>query len=413
MTARRIKLWLITKWFHPILGGGAERFRRYAPGLRERGIDLEVFTVLHPSYPDLREHEIIDGISITRFPLTDAYKEFPRLVHFTLNQLQRTERKPDIVQFFSISPKTTPSLLQMRFQGAKTVYVSTMVHEEPQNGIVNRTKEYLYLRASFLPVNQVIASTTVMKTSLVSRGIASDCIRIIPNGVDTKRFHPTVSLQERNQLRKKLGITGYDQVVLFVGEISSRKGVDLLIDAWSAPELSNQNILLVLVGAYHKQTMYPTSQKNSRLDYSKRIERMVENTPDKERIIFTGEVSNVEEYMRAADLFVFPSRQEGMGNVVLEAMATGLPCVLTPYVGLPTPEFGQPGREFILLDDYDVEKLAFTINQLLLDKQRMITIGRLARKWVEKHLDIDKTLDQYAKMYRSVASKQHASSMGQ
>ena len=411
MTARRIKVWLISKWFHPVLGGGAERFRRYAPGLQKRGIDLEVFTALHPDYPGLSEHEVVDDILITRIPLTDAYKEFPKLVHLTLSQLQQQERKSDIVQLFSISPKIMHPLLHMRFQGVKTVYVSTMVHKESREGFVKRIKEWLYLQASILPISQVIASTTVMKNSLISRGVFSKCIRVIPNGVDTQRFRPTVSSQERDQIRQKLGINRKDQVILFVGGISLRKGVDLLISAWSKLVLNNQNIRLILVGDYQKQPMIPVSQKQSGLEYSNRIERMVENAPSKERIIFTGEISNVEEYMRSADIFVLPSRQEGMGNVVLEAMATGLPCVLTPYIGLPTYEFGQAGREFILLDDYDVENLAFTINQLLQDKDMAVTIGQLARQWVEKHMCIDKILDQYADMYRNLATNKHSLSI--
>jgi len=104
MTTERIRLCLITKFFQPILAGGAERFRRYAPGLRERGIDLDVFMVLHPDYPDLSEHEVINDISITMIPVTNTYKDFPKLVHTTINQFQKPSRKPDIVQFYRITP---------------------------------------------------------------------------------------------------------------------------------------------------------------------------------------------------------------------------------------------------------------------------------------------------------------------
>lgn len=404
MTSPRLKLCLITKFFYPVLAGGAERFRRYAPGLRERGIDLEVFTPLPSGYPELSEHEVIDDITITRFPLDDVYKNYSKFVHATLNQLQKQVRKPDVIQFFNFSPEEFFNLWRFRLQGIGTVYVSTMVDEGLPEGIVNNFKNWLYLQISVLPISNVVASTDVMKTSLVSRGVGLKRISVIPNGVDTNRFQPAASLQERKLIRQKLGIEKDDQVVLFVGSILPRKGVDLLIEAWPNLISHNSKVRLVLVGAYGERATVALSKRQSMLlDYSNKIAKMVENSPSKERIIFTGEVANVEEYMRAADLFVLPSKQEGMGNVVLEAMATGLPCILTPYIGLPSHEFGQAGREFILLNGYSPKELAFRINQLLNDKFMMSEIGQLARQWVEKNMSIDKILDQYAAMYRSLA----------
>jgi len=89
MTTERIKLCLVTNLFYPIPAGGAERFRRYAPGLRERGIDLEVITSLPSGYADLKEHEIVDGIPIIRLPLADPLKDFPQLMKFALKQFQK------------------------------------------------------------------------------------------------------------------------------------------------------------------------------------------------------------------------------------------------------------------------------------------------------------------------------------
>ncbi|GER80059.1 glycosyltransferase family 1 protein [Candidatus Denitrolinea symbiosum] len=117
-----------------------------------------------------------------------------------------------------------------------------------------------------------------------------------------------------------------------------------------------------------------------------------------ERIKFTGEVENVEDYLCIADVFVLPSRLEGFANVVAEAMASGLPCILTPYQGLPE-EFGNPGQEYIL-GSYDPDDLAESIVLLLENQSKRDVIGRAARNWVEKNLDVEKSIDSFELLYR-------------
>jgi glycosyltransferase involved in cell wall biosynthesis len=135
--------------------------------------------------------------------------------------------------------------------------------------------------------------------------------------------------------------------------------------------------------------------------FVEKINIMAANSPKPERITFTGEVENVENYLCAADVFVLPSRLEGFANVVAEAMASGLPAVLTPYQGLPQ-EFGMPGREF-LLSSYEPEKLAESIAMLLDNQGMRKQLGIAARNWAEKKLDIEMSIDSYARLYRQLA----------
>jgi glycosyltransferase involved in cell wall biosynthesis len=127
----------------------------------------------------------------------------------------------------------------------------------------------------------------------------------------------------------------------------------------------------------------------------------VETYPDQfPRVIFTGEVSNVEAYMKASDVFVFPSKREGMGNVVAEAMAVGLPCILTPYDGLPD-EFGKPGHEYLLVKP-NSDALANKVIEVLENEKLKNEIGLAARKWTEEHLELDSSLDLYARFYKTL-----------
>jgi glycosyltransferase involved in cell wall biosynthesis len=102
-------------------------------------------------------------------------------------------------------------------------------------------------------------------------------------------------------------------------------------------------------------------------------------------------------------MFVFPSRREGFGNVVLEAMAMELPVVLTPYKGLPE-ELGTAGREYVLSRP-DPDSVAAHIETLLDDLGRRQALGRAARHWAEQHMDMEMVIDDYAELYRDVAMR--------
>jgi glycosyltransferase involved in cell wall biosynthesis len=122
-----------------------------------------------------------------------------------------------------------------------------------------------------------------------------------------------------------------------------------------------------------------------------------------DRITFTGNVVNVEQYLRCADVFSFPSRHEGMANAVAEAMASGLPCITTPYIGLPK-EFGTPGKEYILTQP-DPKSIAQAVLKLLADESRQRALGLAARDWTIKNLDVEISVDKYADAYRRLSKK--------
>lgn len=148
----------------------------------------------------------------------------------------------------------------------------------------------------------------------------------LKNGIDNDKFNKEVTSAERKNLRKKLGFRDDDFVILYVGRIMKVKGVLELMEA--VVDLKGKNIKLMLVGSanFGKYGFSP---------YAKKVRRLADE--NKDRIAFTGYVDNSEvyKYAAAADIQCVPSLwEEAAGLVAIEAMAGGIPLVVTNSGGM-------------------------------------------------------------------------------
>jgi glycosyltransferase involved in cell wall biosynthesis len=114
-----------------------------------------------------------------------------------------------------------------------------------------------------------------------------------------------------------------------------------------------------------------------------------------------GQSDEVPGWLRAADLFALASEREGMPNSVLEAMATGLPVVLTPFAGL-SDDFGVPGEHYELAQRSS-SAVAQAIEGLLEDAPRRRERSLQARRLMEKTMDLDHCVGRYAELYHELA----------
>ena len=163
---------------------------------------------------------------------------------------------------------------------------------------------------------KVIAVSEEVKRELIAAyAVSGNKIAVLHNGVDPKRFHPSLRDHWRNAIRKEWGVPFDARVVLFVGSGFRRKGLDRLIGIWRSREL--KNVYLFVVGDDARMGRYKAW-----------AERQAPG-----RIIFAGRQDNVERFYGAADLLALPAVQEAFGNVVLEALASGLPVLVSRSVG--------------------------------------------------------------------------------
>nr|WP_298392087.1 glycosyltransferase family 4 protein [Flavobacterium sp.] len=141
------------------------------------------------------------------------------------------------------------------------------------------------------------------------------------NGIDLDYFNPTtVSVQDCEQLRTSLGIASTDFVFVFVGRLVTDKGINELVAAFTKLASQHSAVKLLLVGPFESE-LDPLLPETLQL------------LATHKSIISVGFQDDIRPYLAVSDVFVFPSYREGFPNVVLQAGAMELPCIVTDISG--------------------------------------------------------------------------------
>lgn len=398
-----VEVSLVFRHFHPILAGAAERFRRYSVPLAGHGVGYEVFTLredmAHPELENMHDTLRVRRICAEGKP----WQRDAVLFEAASRHLAALPPKGHVLQTSLAHDLSRPWLRRIRNHGTGCLYVGTMVGREDTSlpswrRLVQKCKAWMNYR----PFHRVVASTTVMARWFQSQGVAAGRIQVIPNGVDLKRFRPVLDVSEKLHLRRCLGLDSTAPVVLFAGSIVPRKGIDLLLQAWPSVLARRPDARLVLVGGFDRPTFMTRERMQELSRFQEEMRALAAREECQGSVKFAGESPCVDDWMRASDVFVFPTEQEGMGNVVLEAMASAVPCVITEFHGLPEKEFGKAGKEFILVPR-TLESLANGLADVLLAPGLSCAMGRLGYEWVNREMSFDLTIDRYSSLYHDLA----------
>jgi glycosyltransferase involved in cell wall biosynthesis len=240
-----------------------------------------------------------------------------------------------------------------------------------------------------------IATSAEIERELLETGIAASRIRRLPNGVDHRKFQPVADAAERDALRKQLRLPP-GPIVCFVGIIDARKNVDGALRIFQRARSTAGCGHFVLIGPQ------PLTESGEPTAYARELSEFVAENGLADHVSFTGQRTEVAEYLRAANVFLFPSRREGMPNVVLEAMASGLPCVASRIGGaVDLIEDGTTG----FLHDVDNEAdFAESLAALLTDAGLAARCGAAARAHVEANLSLEQLAERYAALYAELVA---------
>lgn len=341
--------------------GGSERLAvLLAERLREQGLHTSLCTTSGGRGPisDLLEQKGIPWFA----PLADANNPLSRRLY--LAQLFRRERV-EILHLHHMSN------LALCYWPARLAGVRRLVVTEHTDFELRNTPRVWRRAKHFGPkADAVTVIHGALERMLAEAGVATDRLWRIENGVDVASF-----VKRRTPRKVRPPVVGW------VGRMHPDKDIETWLQAAAkVAARARAPVRFSLVGDG------PEADK---------AKRLAQRLGIAQRVDFHGEQQDVAAYLRDMDVFVLSSRTEGVPMVLLEAMASGVPCVSTAVGGIP--ELIEPawGR---LVPPGDPEQLAETVLSLLDAEPLRRTLGKAARKVVEDKFNLERMLEKYTRV---------------
>jgi glycosyltransferase involved in cell wall biosynthesis len=259
--------------------------------------------------------------------------------------------------------------------------VPVLIHGE-HGTLETRRLNRLVQRWVWRRVNQVLAVSSLLARRMAATiGFPVDRIRIIRNGVDLERFGGI----DRSEARRLLGLDPAALLVGTVGRLVPVKDHATLLHA--VAHLASRGLCCDVVIAGEGPLRNATAALAGQLGLGSRVQ-LLGHRPDVERVL------------AALDLFVLPSRSEGLSNTILEAMASRLPVVATRVGG--AEELVDDGATGLLVPPAEPAALADALGRLLAAPARRQAMGAAARRRTEREFGLDGMIRAYQDLYMAL-----------
>lgn len=370
MAEKPMKILAVSHEFPPIGGGGASACYYLTRGFVARGHQV---TVVTSNYKHMPERENLHGVQLIRVSSLRKHQEhcsFTEMLSYLWKALQaalkiqKKERYDICLVFFGIPSGPIGYVLKKIY---KLPYIIRFGGGDIPGFQKRFTKIYKLLspaiKAIWRNADALIANSQGLKDRALNFYAKKD-FDIICNGVNTDIFYPG----SREQTE--------EFCILFISRLIEGKGLQFIIpELQKIQENIDKNVRLTVVG-------------NG--PYREALEQLVKECNAEKFVQFEGQKDRDKLllYYQNADVFILPSAQEGMPNVVLEAMACGLPVVMTPCEG---------SKELIRNNGYvvPVEKFSDQLIFLANHSEVRMEMGRESKKIVDSSFIWEKKVQEY------------------
>lgn len=228
----------------------------------------------------------------------------------------------------------------------------------------------------------ICVSEAVRRYRIEEAGFDRGKIHLIENGIDLDRF---IALPPREEVLGRLGLDPGRRWIAIVGRLVPLKGHCYLIEALS-----------LLAGAFSRTGILIVGEGDCEAELKAQVQRL----GLEERVAFLGLRRNVPEILVAADILAMPSSREGLPIVLLEAMAAGLPVVVTRVGGIP--EVVVEGKTGLFVTQ-EPASIASALVRLLENPDLAKRMGKDGQILVAERYDVQKVARQYENLYRMIA----------
>ena len=377
---RAARVLMYTAYFDPEYSGAALQALTLARELRQRGHHVEFVT---NRWPGLEEAGEVEGFAVQRLEPGRWRKHREFRLWFNLSRYV-WRRRHDFDILHSHGAYYTHAFIGplSRVAGLKSLVKASLANDDlldlnlPFVGYLHR---YMLRR-----IDAYVAISRDLVQEFRAGSLNPEKIHHIPNGVDAELFRPCPH-DRRRALHVKLGLPVDKPIALYVGVLDQRKNIEWLAEQWVKHQAFGTNGLLVAVG--------PQSREDSDGILRGRLAALSHSHPD--LFSLRDFSTDIKSYYQSADALILPSLKEGLPNVVLEAMACGLPCVAARASG--SRELIQEGETGFTYAHGNVGEMGEAVRRCL--SPEGIGLGEKAREMAQAHYSIQAITDRYETLY--------------
>jgi len=330
-----------------------------------------------------------DGVVAIYLPTFARYRVLtinPRVLRFCRSHLAGF----DLVHFYGLYDVLGPAIsYYCRRKGIPYVIEPMGMHRPIDRSILMKTFWHRTVGSAFWQeAARIFATSELEEQELMEDGVAQNRIAMRYNGVSSDL---STTAWARGEFRSKWGLPTDEPLILFLSRLIRRKGADQLIEAFAdgCPDSGR----LVIAG--------PEGEPG----YRAQLEKCARDSGVAARVLFTGPLYDEEKSsaLADADIFALPSRYENFANVAAEAIAFGVPVIISPFCGIRSLVDGRAG----LVVGPEKEALAAALARLLHDKSLYARLKEGCRE-VTSQLNWDRLTRQMEDHYQGIVARSNA-----
>jgi glycosyltransferase involved in cell wall biosynthesis len=350
-------------------------------GMHLYGGALQVFFLLRGLQDHPGEHVLVCPIGSA---IADAAREFVRVVEIPcrgdhdLTFLWRLKRileqeRPDLVHLHSRRGADVLGGIAAKLAGVPAILSRRVDNPEPRWLV--KLKYGLYQR--------IVTISEGIRHVLLAEGLPPEKVVCVPSAVDTQRYRP--GCRNRDWFRTEFELGDNEKTIGMAAQFIPRKGHRTLIEAIPAILKAHPQTRFLLFGQGPEENAIHGLVTRNKLDA---------------HVIFAGFRNDLDQILPCLDLLVHPAFMEGLGVILLQAAACGIPIVAGRAGGIP--EIVQDGKNGYLITPGDPVALTEKINHLLANAGLAHQFGQSGRSRVESHFSIDAMVAGNRKIYKAI-----------
>jgi glycosyltransferase involved in cell wall biosynthesis len=392
------KVCIFTETYYPVVGGGETQAQLLAEGLIAYGFSVILLT--RRSDASLKEVEQYGDITVHRLgPVGGGQLKKWGLLLSSVPALIKLRHQYDLIFVSGYRIVGISAVLLAKLLG-KTLVLKADSQGEMSGDIFKNGLARIKMKPTSLPFrlllglrNKIIqgadsftAISTEIADEMISNGINPRSMYRIPNSVNTDRFRP-VKPQNKEVIRRLLDLPPEHKIAIYTGRLVSYKGLPLLLEVWHKIQNNHPNVTLLLLGTGGLDIHNCEAELK---DYVKR------NNLQK-TVRFTGAVLNVEDYLQAADFFVFPTEDDALPSSLIEAMACRLPVVTTPVGAMKSIIIS--GQNGIIVSPKNFDQLYDALELVIKEPELGFEMGRAGWHTVQENYSAKITTKKYVELF--------------